>query len=306
MAVRDRSQESDEPKSRLSPVERNRDLLPFRRATELTQCCLYWLPVHTFPASDAQKNWQLEFFDRLVTLAKDRWDLRTETFFQYKSVIDFNDEFQKTAMEYQPLLGLSRRPNAGPLPPMPSWETLHEDPAVMRGEKQLDIGGYLADYCYWFVTKADSKQRRSFLGRGGMTMIFLKADPKTTPPEIYFSPHVRETNLAFQAMDVDAVIQGGFSLADEFLPKSKDLFGEDLKDEAQIEGIKFILPLLQTSDFFSQPEEVCEKWFDLFDLYVNESPADKGLLLASKDDIDEELIEILRDMREHDLTYPDA
>ena len=164
----------------------------------------------------------------------------------------------------------------------------------------------MADYCYWFVTKAGEKQRESFLGRGGMSMMFLKADPKTTPPEIYFSPHVRETNKAFQMMDVDSVIQGGFSLADEFLPKSKELFGEDLKEEPQIEGIKFILPLLHTVDFFSQPEEMYEKWFGLFDLYVNESLDDKGLLLASKTDLDDDLIEMLKEMREEEFVYPEG
>ena len=307
MARRDRSKKSGEPAGRLSPVDRSRDLLPFRRATELKHCCLYWLPVGSFPAPDSQKNWQLEFFKRLARLAKDKWELRVETFFQYKSVIDINDAFQKTAMEFQPLLGLSRRPNAGPIPPMPTYEQLHDDPeAVLRGDKKIDINDYVADYCYWFVTKASEKQRESFLGRGGMTMLFLKPDPNTIPPEIYFSPHVRETNKAFQVMDVDSVIQGGFSLADEFLPKSKELFGEDLKEEPQIEGIKFILPLLHTSDFFSQPEEIHEKWFDLFDLYVNESPADKGLLLASKDDMDDDLIELLKEMRDEDLIYPEG
>ncbi|HUG82761.1 MAG TPA: hypothetical protein VML01_13910 [Bryobacterales bacterium] len=307
MARKDRSTSGDEPASRLSPVDRSRDLLPFRRADELKQCCLYWLPVRSFPAPDSQKNWQLEFFKRLVQRAKDKWALRVETFFQYKSVIDINDQFQRTAMEFQPLLGLSRRPNAGPLPLMPTNEQLHEDPeAVLRGEKKININDYLADYCYWFVTKAGEKQRESFLGRGGMTMMFLKADPNTVPPEIYFSPHDRETNKAFQMMDVDAVIQGGFSLADEFLPKSKELFGEDLKDEPQIEGIKFILPLLHTADFFSQPKEMHEKWFGLFDLYVNESPDDKGLLLASKTDLDEDLIEMLKEMREEDFVYPEG
>jgi hypothetical protein len=49
-----------------------------------------------------------------------------------------------------------------------------------------------------------------------------------------------------------------------------------------------------------------EKWFGLFDLYVNESPDDKGLLLASKTDLDEDLIEMLKEMREEDFVYPEG
>ena len=70
-------------------------------------------------------------------------------------------------------------------------------------------------------------------------------------------------------MDVDSVIQGGSRWPMSFYPRAKNYSERTSRNEPQIEGIKFILPLLHTVDFFSQPEEMYEKWFGLFDLYVN-------------------------------------
>jgi hypothetical protein len=296
---------ADRDKGRLTPVDRSREILPWRRATELRRFAVYWLPVRGVPAPAEQRVWQQAFFDRLFALTAKKMGLRVEVFLQFKTAMEVNDLFQKTAMEFNPLLGLSRRPGAK-LPAMPTHEELHEDPdACLRGEKKIDIRKYLADYCYWFVNKAEKKQREAFLGLGGLTMLLLKPDPKTTPPPLYFSPHVRQTNLAFQKMDVDAVVAGGFSMLDGFLEKSKQLFGQGLEDDAQFQGIQFILPLLGSADFFQQPEAESKKWFDLFEIYVNESPADKGVLLASKGDLDEDLIELLRQMRDDGLRYPE-
>ncbi len=305
MATKEPTTAAGGSRGRLTPVDRARELQPWRRAQEMTRCALYWLPVRTFPAPAEQLQWQQQFFDRLFALSAKKFGLRVEVFLQYKTAVDVNEALQKTAMQFSPLLGLSRKPGAK-LPAMPTYEELHEDPeACLRGEKKIDIKKYLGDYCYWFVNKAEKKQREVFLGLGGLTLLLLKPDPKTVPPPLYFSPQVRQTNLAFQKMDVDAVIAGGFAMADGFLEKSKQLFGEGLEGEAQFAGIQFIVPLLGSGDFFQQPESEAKKWFELFELYVNESPADRGIILASKHDLDEDLIELLRQMRDEGLRYPE-
>lgn len=292
-----------EPK-RLQPIDRNRELLPWRRAYELTRCSLYWIPVTGVPAPAGQRQWLLEFHNRLEALLGKTYGLREEIFLQFKTAMDLMDAFHKTSRDFSPLLGLGRRPGSQ-IPKLPTEEELNRDlDKYVSGEKQINVKEIIADYSYWFMNKTGKRQRQEFWGFGGMTMLFLKPDPKTAPPEIYFSPQVRQSNPAFQAMDVDAFVAGSFSLLDGFLPKSKELFGKGLEEEAQYPGLQFVLPLLETKDFFQGPEEEAKKWFDLFSVYVNESPADKGVVLASKNDIEEDLIALLRQMREDGLQYP--
>jgi len=101
-------------------------------------------------------------------------------------------------------------------------------------------------------------------------------------------------------------LEGSFALKDGFQAQSKQLFGAGLEDNPQYPGIPFILPLLQASDFFGQPEPESAKWFQLFDLYVRESPEDTGVLLASKTDFDDPLIQLLEKMRADGFTYPES
>jgi hypothetical protein len=73
-----------------------------------------------------------------------------------------------------------------------------------------------------------------------------------------------------------------------------------------MKGIPFIFPVLDSADFFSQPPEVIEKCFQLFEVYIRESPADKGILLAFTGDLEEKLIELVRVMKDQKLIYPEA
>lgn len=67
--------------------------------------------------------------------------------------------------------------------------------------------------------------------------------------------------------------------------------------------MSFILPHLSADDFFNRSAEECETWFQVFDIYIRESPDDKGILLASKIDIEEILTGILKQMRDKGLAY---
>lgn len=292
---------------RLEPIE-EASLYPWYRAPDLERFFLYWIPVVSFPVPPDQVAWQMEFLDRLVGRLRSKSGLRAEVFLQFKAATEEKtaEALQKRFAEFHPLLGLSRRPGA-PLPKFPSAAEMKQDRALyFSGEKMLDVKQIMGDYCYWFLNKADHKQREAFLGQGGLTMIFLKPDPKTAvPPLLHFSPYVRRTNPAFQMLDVDGFLAGVFSLSDGFLPKSKKLFGGGLEEEPEFAGIQFILPLLESADFFQQPAEEAGKWFELFDVYLNESPADMGLVLASKTDLDQDLLDISRNMRDEGLEYPD-
>lgn len=292
---------------RLEPVQEV-SLYPWYRAPDLERCCLYWIPVVSFPVPPDQVAWQMEFFDRLVGRLRSKSGLRAEVFLQFHTATEEKtaETLQKRAMEFHPLLGFSRCPGA-PLPKFPSTSEMKQDQALyLSGEKRLDVNEIMAGYCYWFLNKADHQQREAFLGLGGLTMIFLKPDPQTAVPLlVHFSSYVRRTNPVFQVLDVDRFVAGVFGLTDGFLARSKKLFGAGLEDEAVFAGIPFILPWLESADFFRQSDEECGKWFELFDVYLSESPNDMGVLLASKTDLDQDLLDILRHMRDEGLEYPD-
>jgi len=289
-------------KARLTPVDRGPELAPWRRANELTRCCLYWMPVSGFPIPLAQRAWLLQFLERLASTVSDKFGLRREIFLQYKTVTDLVDAFLRTTREFQPLMGLSRRPGAA-LPKLPSGAELKE---MVKSGKEFNFNEVTPDYCYWFLKKSGKKQLETFWGYGGISMIFTEPDPATVPPPLPFTAKFREKSTVFQKVDVDGVWESAFALNDGFQAKSKELFGAGLEQTPQYPGIPFILPLLQSSDFFSQPEQESGKWFQLFDLYLHETPEDAGILLASKTDLDETLIELLGKMREEGLVYPES
>ena len=278
------------------------ELLPWRRAYQHTRCFLYWMPTASFPVPESQVQWLREFLQRLAKQLSDLAGLRVETFLQYKTAMDDLEKFQKLAPKFSPLLGLSRKPG-DTIPRLPTKDDMMP---VVRGEKEFNLKDWIADYCYWFVYKKPSDQWREFLGRGGITLTFMKPDPKTTPPVLPFTESFRKKYRIFQMMDVDAILAGGFSLQEQFLPKSKELFGSGLEDNPQYPGFAFILPLLSTDHFLHQPEQENEKWFQLFEVYVNESPMDKGVLLAFKTDYEKLLIEVLTGMRQAGLIYQEG
>jgi hypothetical protein len=203
------------------------------------------------------------------------------------------------AIEFRPIPGICRRPGAA----MPKPITEDDIAELIKGKK-FEFNDWVADYTYWFVNKLAARQRELFFGHGGMVNMFLKPDKKTEPPIVPFSPAMRSAFPIFQKFDIDAQVAQTFALADEFQDKSKKLFGNGLENDPQFRGLRFILPLLNAQNFFNEVPGEREKWFQLFDVYINESPADNGILLASAKDLDEPIIDLVRQMREENLEYP--
>ncbi len=287
---------------RLTPAARQSDLAPWQRAEKLTRVFLYWIPVHSFPVPIPQRQWLLRFFDLLAEILKERHQLRTEVFLQYKTVVPLRIPFLKNSREFVPMMGMIRSPGAAISPIL----SQHDVDEMVEGRKKFNFDEFVSDYAYWFVHKDGKKQREQFWGHGGMIMISLKADAATIPPELSIPQAWREKLEVFKVFDVDRAVADACSLKDGFLKKSKELFGAGLENEAQFRGLSFVLPLLKSGDFFAQPAEECGKWFQLFDVYVNESPADGGVILATGPDFEDTLIEVLKKMQEEGLTYPEG
>ena len=286
---------------RITPIDRNEELYPCRRAYALTKCFLYWIPVSGFPAPSQQRQWLLEFFERLGPLLKREAGLRSEVFFQYKTVPEVEPAFRKTATEFSPFIGLSRKPGAE----LPRYPTEEDLALVAKGERKFDLKEWAPDYCFWFLNKAGKRQRQEFLGYGGLSHIFLKPDPSTTPPQLPISRAARKKYEVLRLSQLEEMMVSACALKDGFLAKSKQLFGAGLEADPQFPGIPYILPQLATVDFFNQPDEECNKWFELFDVYVRESVEDDGILMASKLDFEESLVSLITQMRAEGMEYPE-
>lgn len=301
---------SDQAARRLTPIDRSTQVLPWRRARELNRCFLYWLPVSAFPIPTSQRGWLMEFFARWTAVMKES-GLRPETFLQYKTVYpNLMDPLINTMMEFIPIMGLGRKPGTA-LPKFPSKSEVERMTKKMfddlKQEKPLDLpdaGKYAPEYTYWFLDKSSQHQRELFFGYGGLSVTFLKPDPGTVAPPLPITDAQRKKIPMLQHLD--RTWAQANSMKEAFLAKSKEFFVAGLEAEPQMKGIPFILPLMDSSDFFSQPAEVVEKCFELFEVYVRESPADKGLLLSFKTDFEEQLVELLRSMKEEKLIYPEA
>ncbi len=285
------------PLSRLSRVEEK--IRPFLRAPEDPGCELYWIGVPGFPPPVAHRAWLTDFFARFTARLEKQFGIRGEFFLQYKTILDIEKRFRKLSFETFPWPGLSRKPGA----PMPNLPTKAELEGALRGEP-FDIKKYLPESCFWLRAKLPMLLEE-FFGLGGASMFYLKADPETKPPEI---PHLEELKKTFpqaQFGKLEDMVKATASLKEKFMPESKKLFGEGLENEPNFVGITYILPLLETNDFFTRPAEEKNKWFELFDVFWRESPVDKGIYIASKIPIEEPLCQVLDSMKEEGKLYPE-
>jgi hypothetical protein len=279
------------------------DYTPWVRAEEqqMPDCFLFWLPVSAFPISHQERVWLMEFLSRLTARLHEQHALRAELFLAYKSITgDLMDIFRRYAVTCVKMIGLGRFADTE-LPPMPTPAQVKE---CVESGKTFRVRDWVGDYLIWFVGKDKEQQRELFFGRGGTTTIFLPPDPKIKVPNLPFTPALRASLPVFQRMDVDGTIAGAFSMQEEFLDKSKAMFGAGLESRSEYQGMAFILPLLESAHFFLASAELRAQWFELFDVYLNESEKDKGIVLAFKQEkYLEDFLSVLESMRTDRILY---
>ncbi len=249
----------------------------------------------------------MQFCSRFSEAIAAKRGTKPQLFLQMKVIHpNLRDIFIKTAREFSPIIGLSRNPFV-PLPALPDEKYAE---ALRKGEIEYDHKAIQPNYCYWFLYAEELRQRELFFGHGGLTTLYIKPDEENKPPEIkiparaYKNPMLRP--LLEQNKDkLQRVTDGAFALQSPFLKQSKQLLGEDLKEDPQYPGLLFIIPLLSSQLFFRATDEDFKKWFSLFDFYLHESPEDKGILLATAHDIEQELADMLEQMKEEGLSYPE-
>jgi hypothetical protein len=292
------SRESPPIVRRLEPLPSADQLAPWRRANQLTSCFLYWAPVRAFPIPQEQCDWLVTFLLRWSDLCRKKLQLCPESFLQMKVIQpDLCDPFLKQSLDLSPVFGLSRKP-AAPLPALPTQDEVDR---MARGELKYSFNAYVADYCYWFLNN-DEKKILQFFGHGGLSIFYRKAGPPPNLPKVKL-PKVMTEHPLFQKINIEEKMASAARMTDPFLAKSKELFGVGLEDTPQYPGLMFIVPLLTSADFFQQADEA-KKWFELFEIYVNESRADQGVLFATKTDIEKEMAEVLQTFEQEGRKYP--
>jgi len=292
---------------RLTKSRRSQELLPWKRARQLEGCFLYWIPVPSFPIPLSQRQWLSEFLDRWTAVLQEKYQLRVEQFLTLRSIHpNLLNEFTNSSGELKPLPGCGWCAAMKPAAHIGQ----HDIEALQKGNKKFDLNDYIAEQCYWFVNKNHRKQRQLFFGHGGLTMLYMALDPKAQSPSVPFpfdalrkSPIFAELLSHFDPLQM---LAEAYSLRDSFLARSRDLFSSCDPENNDLQKARFVVPLLTTQDFFAQPLEQRSRWFQLFDVYVAESPRDNGVLLASKADIDPHILSIVKAMEEVGFEYPEG
>jgi hypothetical protein len=313
-------------------------LLPWRWAETLRSCSLFWIPVKLGSIPQGQREWLLEFLARLATHLSDASGLHGEHFMQMR-VIDNQEllrkKFLNSVMCESPLLGRIWQPRGKP--PTPATE--EEVQLLATRKKEFSPYDYAPEQAWWFLSRDETSLRERYLGYGGMTVFLVKQEQDGSlppPPSVADVPMIipkflrndpsmrllledfnpqksgqipaflrnhRAMKPVFANFDVDKLQKKNESLMSPFRELTKEVFGVSMPRDLEFESIPFILPRLGSQDFFTQSDEKIRRWFDVFDVYINESPEDEGIIMACKDRVMPLVASIVEEMRQNGYRY---
>jgi len=313
-------------------------LLPWRWAESMRSCSLFWIPVNLGSIPRGQREWLLEFFIRLSAHLSELSGLQAEHFVQMQ-VVDENEQLRKTfinaMMKETPMLGRCWLPRGKqPIPPSDQEVEL-----LASKKKEFRPYDYAPQQAWWFLSRSADTLREHYLGYGGLTVFFRKPDGEEelmSPPPVINGPVIIPKFLrnhpglkviledfdpqkprqipgfirnhpamkqVFSVFDVDKMQEKSKALMSPFRHQTKEIFGVGIPRDLEYEGILFVLPKLASQDFFSQTEQQIRHWFEVFDVYVNESPEDEGIIIAGKDNLTSLIASIVGEMRSKGYQY---
>ncbi len=320
------------------PENNSKRLLPWRHAESLLSCCLLWIPVKLNAIPNGQREWLLYFFSKLSIYLRETHQLHGEYFMQMQT-IDENEKirqlFLNGILKETPITGFSRRLHQQEAA-MPSAEDIE---AFAKKKREYHPHDYMPSTAYWFLDRNDAELRQKYLGYGGLTILyrkknqdngsakvtvnrnvpliipkFLRRDPNMKQLLEDFEPNNPEKIPAFlkshpgmkqvfSVFDNEKAQEKSDLLLSPFRDQSKEIFGEGIPRDLQFESLPFILPRLSSQDFFAHPESQVRRWFDLFEVYIAESPTDEGMIIACKDNLTPLIETIIEEMRTRGYRY---
>jgi hypothetical protein len=316
----------------------SKSLLPWRWAESLRSCSLFWIPVKLGSIPRTQREWLLEFLTRLVTSLSKSSGLHAEHFMQMQ-VLDSDEQLRKmflnAMMRETPLLGRIWRPRGK----QPIRATQMEVDLLAAKKKEFHPYDYAPEQAWWFLSRDENSLRERYLGYGGLTLFLVKPDHNSGVPPLPAAPAIpmiipkflrrdpsmkvlleefdpqrsgqipaflkshRAMKPVFSNFDVEKQQEKNESLMSPFRDLSKEVFGAGVTRDLEFESIPFVLPRLASQDFFLQTDPQVRRWFEVFDVYLNESPEDEGVIMACKDNLTPLIAMIVGEMRRKGYRY---
>jgi hypothetical protein len=318
--------------------ETSKQLLPWRWAEALKSCHLFWIPARLGSIPSSQREWLLVFFANLADRLESENQLRGELFMSSRTIHEnesLKSIYLNAVLSDVPLAGQSRRTQkreqAIPVP--------KDIDDMAKGKKQYVPYDYVPETAYWFLSREHRELRERYLGYGGLSMLYRKPDDNSAPPAASWPAHVpliipkflrRDPNMSalleefdlkamnkvpaflrnqpgmkpvFSTLKADKLQERAESLQSSFGAKSKEIFGDGMPRDLTFEGLPFLLPQFTTQDFFASTEAKIRNWFEVFDIYIRESPEDQGVILGCKDNLTSTIAGIIKQMRNDGYHY---
>lgn len=315
-------------------------LLPWRRAESLQDLLLLWIPCRFRDMPYSQRTWLSLFLNRWFAVLASEHGLEEECFMQLETLEKekkIYDEFYANLLKERPLIGrsissLQSSPKGAP--------TSEEIDLLVKGKVKYDFHALSASRACWFRGGDTAALRDTYFGFGGMTILlmprpeenredakdlqnmisrlklpaFLRKNarmvalvegldpqkPFDTPPFIRNHPAMAQWNTVMGPWkkDPQKLLQRV-----TFGQKTKEIFGRSLQADPAYHGIPFLLPRFSSAEIFHSTSEERASWFQLFDVYLRESPEDDGILLATKLEFLSGVVQVVDSLRNDGYRY---
>jgi len=314
-------------------------LLPWRRAESLQDALVLWIPCRFQDMPDGQRVWLSLFLERWFTVLTSEHGLEEECFMQLETLQKEKklcDGFYANLLKERPLMGRS----ISSVQDLPKSTTTEEIELLTKGKVKYDYHMMSASRTCWFRGSDTAALRATYLGFGGMTILlmprseenpedvkqlqqmisglrlpaFLRKDArmvamvegldsqKPLEPPSFIRNHPAMANLNAimgpQKRDRQKQLQRVM-----FGQKTKEIFGSSMKADPAYVGIPFLLPRLSSATIFQSTVEERASWFQLFEVYLRESPEDDGMLLATKPEFLSGIVKVVASLRNDGYRY---
>jgi hypothetical protein len=316
-----------------------KSLLPWRRAESLQDVLVLWIPCRFQDMPDGQRVWLSLFLERWFAMLTSEHGLEEECFMQLETLQrkeKLCGEFYANLLKERPLMGR----NISSTQDLPKRTTTDEIELLTKGKVKYDYHAMGTSRTCWFRGSDTAALRARYLGFGGMTILlmprteenqedvkqlqqmisglklpaFLRKDarlvamvegldpqkPLEPPSFIRNHPAMAHLNavMGLQKRDPQKQLQRVM-----FGHKTKEVFGSSLKTDPAYAGIPFLLPRLSSTTIFQSTVEERVSWFQLFDVYLRESPEDDGMLIAAKPELLSGIVQVVSSLRKDDYRY---
>jgi hypothetical protein len=238
-----------------------RDLYPVQRFQLSIPHSIYLLPASRFPLPPAELKWVSKFCEALISYAQ-----RVKAGLQLEIIVkqsylypDLIDHFVDKAQQWLPRQGVAVEPHKPP-PHVPTKEEIEgiDIRSIDLGSRRnIDLGPELT---FQICDPAGKEEcYKTMLGHGAVN-IFLSG------------------------------LKG-----EDLYGRWREIFGRIVTDRTLL-AMPFFAPLFGVKSFQGVPAGEINTWFETFDLYIGESTEDKGIIIASAENLDPVIANLVKEL----------